>query len=284
MFLVRCMPPTLPTSSDLKTRIMELMSTYNTKSFFLSDTIKNPWWIYIYIYIMACTRDYPLPSLDSSAIRLLAHYTSLCLLLTNHGKKSTPLSLAPWKRTSYCPSQARAQRWLQRLWYLWLTRLEPSPTVSLSILLGPQSIVLTSIAETLRMREAKDADMLKSKTLNRGLSMTSIQLFSLLATSTTFTEKTSKKTGQNPTKKTSNPMDEGEELARLRGTYSYPPFNIIHLSYNYSPNWALQEGNLGLPNNLHHEQCRGPKDTSPSNHLQNQSLEGDEAQWKCGAI
>jgi len=63
-----------------------------------------------------------------------------------------------------------------------------------------------------------------------------IQLFSLLAMSTTSTEKTSKKTGQNPTKKTSNPMDEGEELARLHGIYSYPLFNIIHLSYNYSPN------------------------------------------------
>jgi len=28
-----------------------------------------------YIYIMACTWDYPLPPLDSSATRLLAHYT-----------------------------------------------------------------------------------------------------------------------------------------------------------------------------------------------------------------
>jgi len=53
--------------------------------FFLSDTIKNPW--RIYIYIMACTWDYPLPSLDSSATRLLAHYTSLHLPLMNHGKK-----------------------------------------------------------------------------------------------------------------------------------------------------------------------------------------------------
>jgi len=86
------------------------------------------------------------------------------------------------------------------------------------------------------MRKAKDTDMLKSKTLNQGLSMIPIQLFSLLATSTTSTEKTSKKTGQNPTKKTSNPMDEGEELDRLHSTYSYPPFNIIHLLYNYSPN------------------------------------------------
>jgi len=81
------------------------------------------------------------------------------------------------------------------------------------------------------MRKAKDTDMLKSKTLNQGSSMTPIQLFSLLTMSTTFTEKTSKKTGQNPTKKTSNPTDKGEELDRLCGTYSYPPFNIIHLSY-----------------------------------------------------
>jgi len=74
-------------------------------------------------------------------------------------------------------------------------------------------------------------------------------------------------------------MDKGEELDRLHGTYSYPPFNIIHLSYNYSPNLALQEGNLGLPNNCHHEQYQGPKDTLPSNHPQNQSLEENEAQW-----
>jgi len=74
------------------------------------------------------------------------------------------------------------------------------------------------------------------KDSNQGLLMTLIQLFSLLTMSTTSPEKTSKKTGQNPTKKTSNPMDEGEELNRLHSTYSYPPFNIIHLSYNYSPN------------------------------------------------
>jgi len=74
-------------------------------------------------------------------------------------------------------------------------------------------------------------------------------------------------------------MDEGEELNRLHSIYSYPPFNIIHLSYNYSPNWALQEENLGLPNNCHREQCWGPKNTLPSNYLQNQSSGEDEAQW-----
>ena len=274
MFLIHRVPPTHPISLDLKTWIMELMSAYNAKSFFLSNTIKNPWWIYIYNVLYS--------RLSPTFIRLLCHQAPCSLYLSTPSfhepwQKSTPLSLTPWRRTSYRPSQARAQRWLWRLWYPWLRRLGPPPIVSLSILLGPQSIVLTSIAETLRMRKAKDTDVLKSKTLNWGLSMTPIQLFSLLATSTTSTEKTSKLV--RTTKKTSNPTDEGEELARLHGTYSYPPFNIIHLSYNYSPNWALWEGNSGLLNNHHHEQCRGPKDTSPSNHPQNQSLEGDEAQW-----
>ena len=191
----------------------------------------------------------------------------------NYFFKSCPVkeNLTPLK-------SGKAQTWPWRLQYPWLRRLKPPSTVSLSILLGLWSIVLTFIAETLRMRKAKDADMLKSKTLNWGLLMTPIQLFSLLATSTTSTEKTSKKTGQN-SKKTFNPADEGEELARLRGTHSYPPFNIIYLSYNYSPNWALWAGNSGLPNNCHYKQCWGPKDTLPSNHLQNQSSEGDEAQW-----
>jgi len=232
----------------------------------------------IYIYNVLYLR------LSPTFIRLLFHQAPCSLYLSMPSphepwQKSTPLSLVPRKRTLYCPSQARAQRWLQRLQYPWLRRLKPPPTVSLSILLGPWSIVLTSIAETLRARKAKDTDMLKLKTLNWGLSMTPIQLFSLLATGTTSTKKTSKKTGQNPTKKTSNPTDEGEELARLRGMYSYPPFNIIHLSYNYSPNWALREGNSGLLNNQHHEQCWGPKDTLPSNYPQNQSSGGDEAQW-----